>query len=154
MTQISKLTLQLTDFLLWVLFTSTVTVITSGVTALIIWANLIAVKNALFAVGIVLFGIGSIGIQPERIRRRATNTRSAGATESSSGTRPQVSLGQFSVDTNAEYGFEQRIQTIPPLRDNRLSFGERISRDWKIFATSLLVLATSLYFEIGLDVHI
>ena len=144
MTRISKLGLQLTEFLLWVLIASTVTVVTSGVTALVIWTNLVAVKNTLFVVGTVLFGIGSVGIQPERIRHRAIDTRSG----------RKISIGRFSVETNTEYGFEQRIQTIPPLRDNPLALSERISRDWKLFTTSLLVLATSLYFEIGLDIHI
>lgn len=153
MLQTSKLILQLTEFLLWVLIASTVTVILSGVTAFVIWTNLVAVKNALFLVGILLFGIGSVGIQPKRVRRRAMNTRSE-YKGSSDRTHRQISLGQFSADTNTEYGFETRIQTIPPLRDNRLSINERVSRDWKLFATSLLVLATSLYFEIGLDIHI
>jgi hypothetical protein len=153
MLQTSKLVLQLTEFLLWVLIASTVTVILSGVTAFVIWTNLVAVKNALFLVGILLFGIGSVGIQPKRVRRRAMNTRSEHK-GSSDRTHRQISLGQFSADTNTEYGFETRIQTIPPLRDNRLSINERVSRDWKLFATSLLVLATSLYFEIGLDIHI
>lgn len=153
MLQTSKLVLQLTEFLLWVLIASTVTVILSGVTAFVIWTNLVAVKNALFLVGILLFGIGSVGIQPKRVRRRAMNTRSE-YKGSSDRTHRQISLGQFSADTNTEYGFETRIQTIPPLRDNRLSINERVSRDWKLFATSLLVLATSLYFEIGLDIHI
>lgn len=154
MLQTSKLILQLTEFLLWVLIASTVAIILSGVTAFIIWTNLVAVKNALFVVGILLFGIGSVGIQPKRVRRRAMNTRSENKAASSDRTHRQISLGRFSADTNTEYGFETRIQTIPPLRNNRLSLSERVSRDWKLFATSLLVLATSLYFEIGLDVHI
>lgn len=123
--------LRLADFVLWVTTVGAAVVGVSAVIAFAVGGGLLTLKLLLFVVGFLMFGVGSVGIQPKS---------------------PHRDEKLFSLDTITEYGFEERIQEVPPLRDNVLPFEERVSRDGKVFATSLVVLSVSLLLEVGLGV--
>lgn len=95
--------------------------------------GLLGAKYVLFVVGFLLFGLGSLGIQP---------------------TSPNEEKRRLSLDSDEENRLEAAIQEVPPLRDERLPFDRRIDRGVKIFVTSLVVLAVSAILEFGLDVTV
>ena len=123
------------EFALWVGSVATAVVVVLAIPSLIVGDGLVTLKYALFVVGFLLFGVGSFAIQP-----------------TPHGRGPVSRLFSTSVDGEEAFGFEQRIQEFPPLDGRNLPFEERVSRDVKVFVTSLVVLGVSIILEVGLGV--
>ncbi len=123
--------LRLVEFALWVAAVTAAVVAVAAVPSFVLGTGLLTLKYVLFVVGVLLFGFGSIAIQPKRPRRDSelVTTESAG-----------------------EYDFEARLQKLPPLAGRRLPFGDRIGRDTKVFAVGVAVLAVSAVLEYGFGV--
>ena len=139
--------LRAADLLLWVVVVAAAIVGVATVLAFVAGDGAVTLKYLLFVVGFLMFGAGSVGIQPEGFRKRAGPETNGGVGESR-----VPSLGSLSADSDSEHGFEARIQQLPPLRDERLPLDDRVSRDWKLFVASLAVLCVSLLLEVGLGV--
>jgi hypothetical protein len=138
--------LRAAEFVLWVASIAAAVVGVGAVLSFALGDGLLTLKYLLFVVGFLMFGVGSVGIQP-RVRRPSLG----GNADGESAPRGSL-LGSLSTDSDDEYGFEERIQRLPPLRDERLPVVDRVSRDWKLFAASLVVLGVSLLLEAGLGV--
>jgi len=124
--------LRLVDFALWVLAASTVAVVVSGALGFLIGDGLVGAKYGTFVAGFLLFGLGSLLIQPGRTGDDA--------------------LEGISGDASPEHEYEARLQEVGPLADEHLPYADRVSRDWKIFATSIVVLLVSLALEVVFQV--
>lgn len=105
---------------------------------------LVRLKYYLFVVGFLMFGLGSFAIQPKspRLQMREADGESPGRFR-----MPVAKLFAFNLDNESELWFEERLQTLPPLRDRPLALGERVSRNTKLFVTSLAVLGLSFVLE-------
>ncbi|WP_459194965.1 DUF7555 family protein [Halosimplex sp. J119] len=125
--------LRYVEFVLWVVVVGAVVSTAAIALGFLVGGTLVASKYAVFLVGIFLFGLGSIGIQPTPSYRDEK---------------------RVSLESSHEHDFEARIQEIPPLRDDRVPFDQRVGRNAKVFATSLLVLAVSVYMEFGLGIRV
>lgn len=125
--------LRYVEFVLWVVVVGAVVSAAAIAVGFLVGGTLVASKYAVFLVGVLLFGIGSLGIQP---------------------TPSYKDEKRISMESTHEHGFEARIQEIPPLRDERLPFDQRVSRNAKVFVTSLFVLGVSLYMEFGLGIRV
>lgn len=164
--------LRLVEFVLWVVTVSAVSIAASLALGLIIGRDLITGKYILFVVGFLLFGVGSLLIQPSQPRgdlgnapkRNLTNLEATQMGTDSEGKRegqtareraPDLDTlrSQLGAPSNHQHRFEAKIQEIGPLADHHLPFQQRIGRKYKIFFTSLLVLAFSLAMEIA-GVHV
>ncbi|WP_276260032.1 DUF7555 family protein [Haloglomus litoreum] len=121
--------LRVVDFVAWVAALSGAVVVVAGTPALLI-GGLPAVKQFLFVVGILMFGYASFAIQPERPHRDGQ-------------------MVTASRDTESE--FEARLQDTLPVEE-RLPYDKRVSRDTKLFVSSIVVLVVSLLLELGLGV--
>lgn len=155
--------LQIVDFVLWVGVASSVIVAASLVVGLVVGGDLLTGKYVLFVVGFLVFGLGSLLMQPTGPSETATEGRpsEAGARQPSStpggsefGTVRDPIHGletlkdQFREEPNRQHRFEASIQGIGPLAEHDLPLEERVGRSYKIFATSLVVLAFSLAMEL------
>ena len=114
------------EFAVWVGAASAGVIAACAVAAYVFGDGPITLKYALFVVGFVLFGLGGLAIQPKSKRRD----------------RERVTF-----ETGAAWDVEDRLMRLPPLRGRTIPFEERVSRDVKVFATSLVVLAVSLLLE-------
>ncbi|CCQ33944.1 hypothetical protein HLRTI_002259 [Halorhabdus tiamatea SARL4B] len=123
------------EFALWVGSVATAIVVVLAIPSLIVGNGLVTLKYALFVVGFLLFGVGSFAIQP-----------------TPRGRGPVSRLFSMSLDGGKAFGFEQRIQELPPLDGRNLPFEDRVSRNVKVFVTSLIVLGVSILLEVGLGV--
>jgi len=139
--------LRAVDLLLWVVVVAAAVIAVATVLAFTLGDGAVTLKYLLFVVGFLMFGAGSVGIQPEGFRKRVDPETSGGVGESR-----VPSLGGLSTDSDSEHDFEARIQQVPPLRGERLPLDDRVSRDWKLLASSLVVLGVSLLLEVGFDV--
>lgn len=126
-------TLRIAELAVWVSTVSTAIVALSALGAVLFGNGLLTLKYALFVVGFLLFGVGSFGIQPKSPRREKK---------------------RFTVDSGELWGFEEKLQRLPPLRNRHIPAGERVSRDVKVFLTSLVVLGVSFVLEYGLGVSV
>lgn len=126
-------TLRAVELVVWVGAVSAAIVAVAALGALVFGDGLVTLKYALFILGFLLFGVGSFGIQPKSPKREKK---------------------RFTVDTDDTWGFEEKLQQVPPLRDKTIPIGERVSRDVKMFLTSLVVLGVSLALEYGLGVSV
>lgn len=130
-------TLRLVEFVYWV-GTSTAAILGGlAVLAAVFGNGLLTLKYLLFVVGFLLFGAGTFGMRA-RLKRRPN--------------RETPSNPYFASDQ--ELDFEARIQAVWPLRDDPLPFQDRVSRNGKLFATGLLLLAISLFLEVVLGVQV
>lgn len=123
------------EFALWVGSVATAVVVVLAVPSVILGDGLMTLKYALFVVGFLLFGVGSFAIQP-----------------TPRGRGPVSRLFSMSLDGGRAFGFEEWIQRLPPLAGRNLPFDDRVSRDVKVFVTSLVVLGVSIFLEVGLGV--
>jgi hypothetical protein len=124
--------LLLAEFVVWVVAVGGAASAGALVVGYVVGGSLVAAKYAVFLVGVALFGIGSLGIQPTpsyKERKRVT------------------------LESDRQSGFEARLQRIPPLRGEWIPFDQRIGRNVKIFAASLVVLGVSLVMEFGFGVR-
>ena len=123
--------LRLVDVAVWVGAASGVVLVACGVPALLV-ADLLLLKYLSFLVGVVLFGVGSLAIQPRRPQRHQ----------------------RLTLDGAGETSIESALHRLPPLRDHHLPFDERVSRDTKLFLTSLVVLGGSFLLEVAFGVSV
>lgn len=121
--------LRAVDFVVWVGAVSAAVVVVAGVPTFLL-GGLPLVKQALFVVGVLLFGLGSFAIQPPR---------------------PHRDEQLVTTETDGEAEFEARLQEFAPVEE-RLPYEERVSRDTKLFVSSIVVLLVSLLLEVGLGV--
>lgn len=159
--------LRLVEFGIWVVTVGGIIIASSLLLGLIVGGNLIAGKYILFVVGFLLFGVGSLLIQPSRPRgdqevvsqpspgiREGTRQNKTVAVKDESGTIGERYLDletlrdQLGVPSTHQHRFEAKLQMIGPLADHHLPFDQRIGRGYKIFVTSLLVLGFSLAMEL------
>lgn len=164
--------LRVVEFVLWVVTVSSMIIVASLVLGLIVGRDFITGKYILFVVGFLLFGVGSLLIQPSRpesARSRATQpnpgflegsqlSSTAGGEDGSGTIRERapdlVTLrNQLGAPSTHQHRFEAKIQTMGPLADHHLPFQQRIGREYKIFITSLLVLGFSLAMEL-VGIHV
>lgn len=139
--------LRVAEFVLWTASVAAAVVAVGAVLSFALGDGLLTLKYLLFVVGFLMFGVGSVGIQPN-VRRPSMMQR-----DDESSPRGSI-LGSLSTDSDTEYSFEERIQRLPPLRDEQLPVVDRVSRDWKLFAASLVVLGVSLLLEAVLGVSV
>ncbi|MFC7142272.1 hypothetical protein ACFQMA_20835 [Halosimplex aquaticum] len=125
--------LRFAEFALWVLAVSAAVSAAAIAVGYLVGGTLVTSKYAVFLVGILLFGIGSLGIQP---------------------TPSYKDEKRVSLESTHEHGFEARIQEIPPLRGEHVPFDQRVGRNKKVFAASLLVLGVSLVMEFWLGIRV
>ncbi|WP_415382785.1 hypothetical protein [Halosimplex sp. TS25] len=125
--------LRLVEFVLWVVAVSAGVSAAAIAVGFVVGGTLVASKYAVFFVGILLFGLGSLGIQPTPSYRDEK---------------------RLSMESTHEHGFEARIQEIPPLRGHGIPFDQRVGRNKKVFAASLLVLGVSLAMEFWLGIRV
>lgn len=129
--------LRYVELVLWVATVSGAVLVLLALPSFLFWNGLLTLKYALFVVGFLLFGVGSFAIQP-----------------TPRGKDPVSRLFAFSVDGDIEFGFEERIQQLPPLKDAYLPLSDRVSRNVKLFVSSLVLLGVSLFLEVALGVAV
>lgn len=125
--------LRFTEFVLWVLVVGGAVSAAAILAGYVVGGTLLSAKYGVFVVGALLFGIGSLGIQP---------------------TPSYKEKKRISLDSTHQHGLEKRIQSLPPLRDRELPYEQRIGRNKKLFIASLLVLGVSLVMEFGLGIKV
>jgi hypothetical protein len=118
---------RISEFAVWVGAASAAVVAACAAVAFVFGDGLLTLKYALFVVGFALFGLGSVAIQPKSKRRD----------------RKRVTL-----NTGQAWRIETKLTRLPPLRGRTIPFEERVSRNVKVFATSLVVLGVSLALEL------
>jgi len=124
--------LRFAEFVLWVVAVGGAVSAGAIVVGFAVAGTLVGAKYAVFVVGILLFGLGSLGIQP---------------------TPSYKDEKRVTLESTHQNRFEARIQSLPPLRGRRLPFDQRVGRNKKVFITSLFVLGVSLLMEFGLGVR-
>lgn len=122
---------RLIEFCVWVLVVSAAVTLVLGFLSLITGGGLVLLKFLLFVVGFLVFGFGSLGLQPKSPRRDRK---------------------LITAEGDEEFRFEERVQEVPPLRDDWLPLADRVSRDTKLFVTGLVLLGVSLGMEVLLGV--
>ncbi len=127
----SRRELKVIEFTLWVGTVAGGIIAFSAVLSFLFGDGLLTLKYVLFVIGVLMFGVGSFGIQPER---------------------PHKNKKLLTTDNDTEYAFEERIQDALPSDEDRLLLEERISRDTKIFVASIIVLGVSLFLEAGIGI--
>lgn len=125
--------LRLAEFVVWVVAVATAVSTAAVVVGYVIGGDLVGAKYAVFVVGVLMFGLGSLGIQP---------------------TPSYKDEKRVTTETTHERDFEARLQEVPPLRDAEVPFDQRVGRDKKVFAASLLVLSVSVVMEFGLGIRV
>lgn len=123
--------LRFAEFAVWVVVVACAGIIVLAIPSFAFGDGLLTLKAALFVVGFLLFGVASLGLQPKR---------------------PHRDRKLVSAESDSEFGFEERIQDVPPFRDRSLPLDARVSRNVKLFVVSLLLLAVSLLLEVGFGV--
>lgn len=115
------------EFAVWVGAASAGVIAGCAAVAYLFGDGLLTLKYALFVVGFFLFGLGGLAIQPKAKRRDHE---------------------RITLDTEQAWGIEERLARLPPLCAVAIPFEERVSRNLKLLATSLVVLAVSLALEV------
>lgn len=121
------------DLIVWVCAVAAAIVAVSGGASFLFGNGLLTLKYVLFYIGFLLFGLGSFGIQPKR---------------------PSKDTKRITVESDSAWGFEERLHDLPPLRDLQIPVEDRVSRDVKVFVTSLVVLGVSLVLELFAGVSV
>lgn len=119
--------LRYVEFALWVGVVTALVVGVSTVVGFALGGSLVRVKEVLFVVGFLLFGVSSLELRPKSPKR------------------DEKQLAPLSSD--GENRLEERIQQLPPIDDAHVPYGARVSRGVKMFVVSLLVLAISFSME-------
>jgi len=128
---VRRRTLRLVEAAFWVTGATLLTGVVCAVPSFLFGSGLVSLKFALFVVGLLQFGLGSFGIQPER---------------------PHRDQKRISVEGEEPYEAEVALQRLPPLRGRQLPFTDRVSRNAKLFLTGVAVLAVSAAMEVVLGV--
>ncbi len=122
---------RLLEFCLWVLTATAAIVSVLGVVSFLVGGGLLRLKFYLFVAGLLIFGIGSFGIQPER---------------------PSRDRKLVTVESESRSRIEEVISRIPPLKSRLIPMSDRISRDVKVLVTGIVLLMVSLTMEVVFDV--
>lgn len=130
-------TLRIVEAGIWSAAVGALTITVLGVVAAVFGDGLLTLKYLLFVVGFLYFGIGTFGIR-SRLKRRPD--------EIETDRTPYL-------DTDEEWDLESTLQSVPPLRDDHVPFGDRISRNTKLFLTGLGLLAVSFVLEVVFGVR-
>lgn len=128
----------------WIAVVTAGVVAIGSVPAVATGGGLLTLKYSLFVIGFLLFGIGSFSIQPKSPRLG----------DKSKFRQPVARMFSMGLDGDKPFRFEQLIQRLPPLRDHTIALEHRVSRNTKVFLTSLVVLGVSLFMETFLDVTV
>lgn len=153
--------LRLVEFALWVLAASAIVIAAGLALGFLLGRDLLTGKRVLFVVGFLIFGLGSLLIQPSRPRPDRESEPHVGReggriVGNGDGEVPDEPVGegtdavreQFETADTHQHRFEARLQEVGPLADHDLPFGQRIDRSYKIFVTGLVVLAFSFAMEV------
>lgn len=163
--------LRLVDFGLWVLAASTAIVVGSLALGLVIGRDVVTGKYVMFVVGFLLFGVGSLMMQPSRPKEQVdaettiehrmgvdSSRQGPGDADGESGGDGASNVAKLRKGLRPQqthqHRYEARLQEVGPLADTDLPFERRVSRSVKIFATGLVVLAVSFLLEVGLGVSV
>lgn len=165
----SNVRLRLLEFALWVGVVSGAIVTVSLVVGLVVGGDLVIGKFILFVVGFLIFGVASLLIQPSRPGKAGTSGESSPVEVPRTSVSPGWGAGrasdqgitpdlgtireQLGLASTHEHRFEATLQEIGPLADHHLPFEQRIGRGYKLFATSLVVLAFSFGMELA-GIHV
>jgi hypothetical protein len=128
----NRRSLQLIELFYWVLGASLSVITVSSIIAFAVGGTLVTVKVGLFVIGVLLFGIGTIGVRPAPAAPHKDKL--------------------LSLDGGSQARFEAWIQTLPPLSGSPIRYPDRIRRSWKLLLTSLVVLGVSAFLELGLGI--
>lgn len=123
--------LQAIEFGLWVATVATIVVVLGGGVGYGLGGSLVGAKYALFVVGFLLFGVGTLAIQPPK---------------------PGGSRRWFSIENDEQTRLDAAIQRLPPLDEQPLPQERRIGNGAKLFVASLVVLGVSALLEFGFGV--
>lgn len=124
--------LRYAEFVVWIVVVFAAVVAVLAAPSFALGSGLLSLKLALFVVGFLLFGFASLGLQPKR---------------------PNRDRKYVTAETDSEFGFEERIQSLPPFDERSLPLDYRVSRNVKLFVVSLLLLGLSLALEYTLGVR-
>jgi hypothetical protein len=125
--------LRFAEFVVWIVGVAAAVSTAAIAVGYVLGGDLVAAKYAVFVVGVLMFGLGSLGIQP---------------------TPSYKDEKRVTTESTHERDFEARLQEVPPLRTVDVPFDQRVGRDKKVFAASLLVLAVSIVMEFGLGIRV
>jgi hypothetical protein len=128
----------------WIAVVTAGIVAIGSVPAVATGGGLLTLKYFLFVVGFLLFGIGSFAIQPKS-PRLGDKTRFR---------QPVARVFSITLDGDKPFRFEKLIQRLPPLRDHTIALEHRVSRNTKLFLTSIVVLGVSWFMEAILGVTV
>lgn len=105
------------------------------------------VRTTLFVLGWLAFGYGTLTMRPRAAWKTGDSAAGYSATESGSapGTGFDLSL---SADGRGETRFQRLVQRLPPARFLPVAPDERLPSGVRIFAASLMMLATSLSIDV------
>lgn len=135
--------LRLVEATLWVAAVAGAAIVASLALGLLVGGDLNAGKYAMFVVGFLMFGLGTLAIQPSS--PNPGDDVPDDADRGSDGDGAGGLVGGPSDDP--EFGFEARLQEVGPLADHDLPHERRVDRGAKLFAASLVVLGVSLLME-------
>ncbi|MEF8776509.1 MAG: hypothetical protein V5A43_08425 [Haloarculaceae archaeon] len=166
----SKRFLRLVEFCQWVIAASTAVVAVFLGLGLVVGGDLLTGKYFLFVVGFLLFGIGTIMVQPTRPQEAAQldhadgrgSGRIGGGQPGLSGAEDDRDRGfdeqslqlsalrkRVQLQRSREHPSEAKLVAIGPISARQLPFDDRVGRGPKVFVTGLVVLAVSLLLEIA-----
>jgi len=128
----NRLGLRLLEFCLWVLAATASVSFVLAVLSVVTGGGLVRLKFLLFVVGFLVFGLGSLGLQPKSPRRDDK---------------------RITFEHDTETRFDERVQELPPLRGEWIPMSDRVSRNVKVFVTGVALLAVSLIMEIVFGVR-
>lgn len=171
----SDRSLRVLEFCQWVIAASAAVVVASIALGFVVGGDLLTGKYVLFVVGFLLFGVGTLMLQPTRPHESAQLERAGARSGGGSGGGPgggpggggpgsaedgEGAFGERSMELSAlrkrvqfqrsrEHRYEAKLMALGPLSPRRLPFEQRIGRGPKVFFTGLVVLAVSLLLEIA-----
>lgn len=117
---------RLGEFLIYICVASALITVGCAIGAFVLGNGLLTLKYALFVIGFGLFGLGSLCIQPKS---------------------PNRAEERVTIESGQAWEIEDWLHQLPPLRDWQIPFDDRVTRDIKLFATSLIILSISLSLE-------
>lgn len=129
----SERQLRAVEFLVWVVVVAVGVVGAAVVAGFLLGSGLLGAKYLLFIMGGVLFGVGSLAIQPDK---------------------PTGDERWFSFAPEVETRVDRLVQRIPPLDEQYLPPGDRIGLGWKLLGVGVVAMGVSIWLEVGLGVTV
>jgi len=130
----------------WIGMATVMVVVVGFVVGFAVGGTLLSVKYTLFVLGVLLFGVGSLLLQPSSPGERTRSTagrllKRLPSLSGSSGTQADDLTGAPRDRIGA------LVQRFPPFNRDPLPPDRRISRSLKVFVTGLVVLGISFAME-------